>query len=880
MAAILALLLAGLFHRSFQRGEILFVNDSTYGQLKAPPNHLPQAFVGEWHPGGWVGMEGPAVSPNLSALLSWVFPPEIFLKLYAPFTLFFLGFSAWVFLRQLKFHPSVCLLGGIAAALNTHFFSIACWGLGAWNLAAGLAFLALAALVTKSIAPLWARCILAGLAVGLNLMEGYDVGVVLSLFVGVYVLWRAGRDTTGPGRIVSVAFGMEVVVIFFAVFIAAHTISTLMRTQVSGMVWAHSNQNAVSKEDRWAPATQWSLPKIETLRVFVPGLFGYRMMDHIAGTNKASAYWGVVGRDPRIADLESDDPQVRATAIDKLIVSPQLHDGLASPDRHIRDQAINELTRGAPSAMRFSGSGEFAGVVVSVLVLFALVNVIRRDDATFSPGERKEIWFWFAVALFAVLAAWGRFGFLYRWLYALPYASTVRNPIKFMHPFHLAWIILAAFGLEGLRRRSAKCRADTAWLGVTALLIMIALAGFLAYRAAAPRLIEYLTTQGFDPATAVGIARFSVAAVGWTLAGVSLCSGVMNVILLGRWRRAGWVALALLMLVDLARADLPWIRYYNFEQTYAANPVLDFLQTAPYEHRVTGRISPRGLGAGLFSPLGQLYLHWVQNDFPYRKIQTLDFAQWPRTPQLDLSYMNNLALQGHDLAQADLWPSLRLWELSNTRYLVTSAELLPLLQQAAPSPDAFRVVMPINVAPKPTVSDVPNPGDFTVVPDPNGPYAVIEYTNALPRARLFGRWETPPDDDAALRALLSREFHPWQTVLLDTNAPGVPPSAGNSADPGTVEITEYSPWQVRLRAQAAIPAILLLNDRFAPEWKVRVDGAPAAVLRCNYLMRGVYLTPGAHVVEFRHPPHLLTLGISLAAWCVGVLTCAVLWLRR
>ena len=37
----------------------------------------------------------------------------------------------------------------------------------------------------------------------------------------------------------------------------------------------------------------------------------------------------------------------------------------------------------------------------------------------------------------------------------------------------------------------------------------------------------------------------------------------------------------------------------------------------PYEHRVIGRLSPKGLGSGPWlAHMGRLYDYWQQNDFP------------------------------------------------------------------------------------------------------------------------------------------------------------------------------------------------------------------------------------------------------------------------
>ena len=81
---------------------------------------------------------------------------------------------------QLKFSPLASVAGGLAAGLNMHCFSDACWGTGTWNIAMAMTFLAVAALVTDSIRHTWMKAALAGLAVGMGVMEGFDTGAILT----------------------------------------------------------------------------------------------------------------------------------------------------------------------------------------------------------------------------------------------------------------------------------------------------------------------------------------------------------------------------------------------------------------------------------------------------------------------------------------------------------------------------------------------------------------------------------------------------------------------------------------------------------------------------------------------------------------------------
>ena len=135
-----------------------------------------------------------------------------------------------------------------------------------------------------------------------------------------------------------------------------------------------------------------------------------------------------------------------------------------------------------------------------------------------------------------------------------------------------------------------------------------------------------------------------------------------------------------------------------------------------------------------------------------------------------------------------------------------------------------------------------------------------------------------PTDLATLCTLTDTNFNPQQTVLLSAPLPSEPASIATNANSGTVEFTSYAPKDIVLDANADAPSILLLNDKYDPNWKVTVDGKPAQLLRCNFIMRGVYLTPGEHTVEFQFSLPHRPLYITLTAIVVGILLCGFLFI--
>ena len=811
---------------------------------------MPEGFRGMWIDLQWLGYpSGTALitaTPTLQSLLG----PIYFSKFLAPISLLLLGLSAWLFCRQTGFSRGVSLVTSLAVMLNMNTVSHVGWGLASRAMCLAAVFLALAALAGISRGRAWLRVILAGLATGVCVLEGFDIGAIYSLYVAAWTFFLALISDPSKPLVRRMRDGavQTAVVAVFAAFLAWQAVSFLIENVVRPK--AGTAQELMRPEDKWNFTTQWSLPKIEVVRLLVPGLFGYGV--HTPGD---AQYWGTVGQQPGWE---------------------QHHQGFP----------------------RYSGAGEYAGLLVLLVASWALVFSLQRKDGPFSDYERKGIWFWAAAAFISLLLAFGRHAVFYKFIYALPYFSTIRNPLKFMHPFHLGLLILFAYGLQGLSKRyleGAVSRTksliqsvkqwwagapgpDKKWTVGAMVFLAVSLLAGMVYSSSERDLLQYLQANGLGE-PAAGIIKFSKTEVVFYLVFLVVSLGALLAVFSGYFRGRSWWALTLLgliLVVDLLRADLPWIIYYDYKEKYTSNIAVDRLREKPYEGRVTevGQLRKFGGNATqkLFNNLVTTYGGnkawmrqfeflmqyydgaWLQQLFPYYNIQALDLPQEPRPPGDKAAY--NSALGGN---------IGRMWTLTNTRHVVGMADpgfLALLNQEIDPVQRRFRVVMPFELYQDKEGSPI------KAQANPNGPFALIEFTGSLPRAGIYSRWEISTNQEATLKTLASAEFNPHETVIIDGDGP--PPIPGAASAVQVAEFVSYAPKRIQLRAKAAGPSILLLNDRYDADWKVFVDGKPDRVLRCNYVMRGVALSSGEHTVEFRFEPKAGTLYVSLTAIILGL----------
>ena len=173
--------------------------------------------------------------------------------------------------------------------------------------------------------------------------------------------------------------------------------------------------------------------------------------------------------------------------------------------------------------------------------------------------------------------------------------------------------------------------------------------------------------------------------LGWFVIFLAASAGTMALILTGvlRGRRAvwAWVLVCGVMICELSRADRRGCaisitgRSLRTVKTIP-NEIVKFLRQEPWEHRVAAKLVPNGGGYPLcdasFPVLGQVCHWWLENDFPYNDIQTVDLDQIAAPAGAGNQRVCGFCAEispgkQRNFRQLDLSPPVRLWKLCTTR---------------------------------------------------------------------------------------------------------------------------------------------------------------------------------------------------------------------
>ncbi len=137
------------------------------------------------------------------------------------------------------------------------------------------------------------------------------------------------------------------------------------------------------------------------------------------------------------------------------------------------------------------------------------------------------------------------------------------------------------------------------------------------------------------------------------------------------------------------------------------------------------------------------------------------------------------------------------------------------------------------------------------------------------------------DADAARRRVFDGSVDFARQVVLEAaETPAGPecPSPGADGGPAAlpdIQVVYAGPNRVRVQLNASTSGWLVLSDAWYPGWRAAVDGAPAPILRANYLFRALRLEAGPHQVTLEYRPWSFWVGLALSL--LGLLAYAVLW---
>jgi uncharacterized membrane protein YfhO len=106
---------------------------------------------------------------------------------------------------------------------------------------------------------------------------------------------------------------------------------------------------------------------------------------------------------------------------------------------------------------------------------------------------------------------------------------------------------------------------------------------------------------------------------------------------------------------------------------------------------------------------------------------------------------------------------------------------------------------------------------------------------------------------------------------LATMASAPPDNVADSPDP---TFARRTPNRFTVDTNLSHPAVLVVSETWYPDWRVKVNGVSAEVLRVDGGLMGVYLEPGARYLEFYLRPSYLYLEVALTA----IATMILFWL--
>jgi hypothetical protein len=175
----------------------------------------------------------------------------------------------------------------------------------------------------------------------------------------------------------------------------------------------------------------------------------------------------------------------------------------------------------------------------------------------------------------------------------------------------------------------------------------------------------------------------------------------------------------------------------------------------------------------------------------------------------------------------------------------------------------------------PAGKTAPVPASFAAT---EGRYTLYRIEHPEPRASFVADWtQVPPG--SGLDVVLGTGFDPARRAIVE----GQPTFAGRSIQPsasgtGTAVYDEVRPEQIRVHSTSDSAGLVVVRNAFDQNWHATVDGRPTPVILTDYLMQGVAVPAGTHVIELTYRDRAIGWGLLVSGLGWTILLALIGWL--
>lgn len=481
--------------------------------------------------------------------------------------------------------------------------------------------------------------------------------------------------------------------------------------------------------------------------------------------------------------------------------------------------------------MVFTQTSSYFGLLP--LLLLPLPLIFRRDRYT-----------WLAVfgIVGCLVFSMGKYSPVYNWLFDnFPGVNRFRVPKMIMFIPVICFGVLAARGLDLVMDETVRASgAFRRYLrGIALLPLMLLLLLVIEYAGSGyliNRFIEMLAQPTrYEQGTKLVLQRWqNLMAETAIAAGMAAAYG--GILLAGSKRTtlARWlpVMLMVIFLLDVGRVNRKFMFLVEVPKESRKEyntPVIDFLAKQSKEYRVL----PLNGGSGPYSS---------------KKIPAV-YVPMPVQQRRWQEYLDNFSL------------GTSLPDILNVKYLVMNAD-----QYAQERAQLGSKYVPV----------------FTA---PDNSEIVLENRAVLPKGWLVPAALLEKKTSRRLAIMQNPQFNPRSLALVESQPPLALADPNGTLTPipaQNVSVPVYEGERIVVEAAAPSNALLVLGEKYYKGWKATVDGTSVEIVPVNHILRGVYLTPGKHRVEFVFDPIPFKIGkyLTLGSFALFAVMLVREWYQR